>query len=123
MTSQREIVNESRREEARTHPELYRVRRLAERRSWRIAPRRPGDPRGKYVLFRGSAESNLPAMTLAEIERWLLLPSPVRRRAKWDRQGRFTIQTPGEVRASRAKIEADMAAGKLRLIDGQMVRS
>ncbi|MEI6535987.1 MAG: hypothetical protein WCN98_11640 [Verrucomicrobiaceae bacterium] len=39
-----------------------------------------------------------------------MLPAVVRRRAKWDKQGRFTIQTTSEARASRAKFEADMAA-------------
>jgi hypothetical protein len=52
---------------------LEEVRALAHRRHWRIAPIRP-EP-GKYVLFRGSAESCLPPMTLAQIHRWLMLPA------------------------------------------------
>jgi hypothetical protein len=124
MTSQREILNEMRREEQREHPELYRVRRLANRRGWRIAPRRDGVPRGKYVLFRGGEASNLPAMTLAEIERWLLLPARVRRRAKWDKRGRFTIMTEGQHEARHADVARRIEAGELRMnADGVVVPS
>lgn len=52
---------------------LKEIHALARRRHWRISPLRPSP--GKYVLFRGSPESCLPPMTLAQMHRWLMLPA------------------------------------------------
>jgi hypothetical protein len=66
---------------------LEEIRALAGRRRWRIAPIRPAP--GKYVQFRGSAESNLPPMTLAQIHRWLMLPARQRDKVIWLPDGKM----------------------------------
>ena len=46
-----------------------------------------------------------------------MLPAVVRRRAKWDKQGRFTIQTTSEARATpRSAKAADRIAKRVSYV-------
>lgn len=98
---------------------LEAVRELAKRRHWRIGPWR--FPGGRWKLFKGR-DTGMPPMTLADMRRWLLLPSRVRSRGRLSADCKLLRDADGKLRLERTAAMLKAKGFKLHMDADGVVR-